>query len=164
MNRDMHIYEPELGLDGTLEQLLDWANRYTADYSDEALERLHKLAQIYGGSEADINLPLLLIAERKRENAEEDTMPYERMKIDHLLLGNVSYSETRQDPYMEIEIREERDLVLLSVNGIDENGSWSAANIYSLEEFMNGEADFLQRSFSETLFYGKVYEEDEPET
>ena len=30
------IYEPEHGLEGTIEELIDWAYRYSTDYSDEA--------------------------------------------------------------------------------------------------------------------------------
>ena len=160
-NRDMVIHDYEFKLDGTIAQLLDQANRYTDDFTDEQLTRLSKICKQFGLDEADIRLPLFLIDERKRECAEDDTMPYERMKIDHYLLGNVSYHETKRDPQMEIEIREERGNVLICANGCDDEGFYTAANVVSIDEFMNGDYDFLEHVFAETLFYGKMYEETE---
>ena len=55
-------YIPELGIDGTCEELLRWANHYTADYTDEALK---KIAEIAKGEGKDERIPLLLIKERR---------------------------------------------------------------------------------------------------
>ena len=153
------IYEPDLGLEGTLSELTNWANRYTSDYSDEALARISELNKIYGREEKDIQIPMLLIDERKREYAEDDTMPYERMKIDQFIFGNIGYSESKGDG-TEIEIRSEDGKVLISILGVDDVGTYSAAGAYSMEEFMQGEHDWLEKAVGSILFYSKEYLEE----
>ena len=161
--RNYQIYNAELNLNGTLGQLIDWSYRYTDDFSDEALKEISKLASRYGLEKRDIEIPLLVLAERERERKDPDlkTMPYERMKIDHYVLGNVSYSESRDG--MEIEIREEDDKVLIAAYGVDpEYGSYTAAGAYSVDEFMAGEGNFLEVALGMVLAHNCVYDE-EPE-
>ena len=157
---ELRVYEPDLGLDGTIPQLVDWAVRYTGDYSDEALLRISELAKAYGFDREDyINIPLLLVDERKRENSEEDTDPYERMKIDQYIYGSIGYSAS-DGKGGETEIRSEDDKVLICLSGVDEDGVWSAVNAYPLDEFMGGEYNWLSVAIGETLYYGKRYEEE----
>ncbi len=40
---EIKVYDASLGLDGTIPQLVDWANRYTNDYSDAALIKISDL-------------------------------------------------------------------------------------------------------------------------
>ena len=44
------------------------------------------------------------------------------------------------------------------ITGTDDEGFFTAANAYSIDEFMHGNSDFLERAIGSTLFYGKVYE------
>ena len=41
---EIKYYDKTLGIDGTLKELVDWCNRYSADYSDEALEKISEYA------------------------------------------------------------------------------------------------------------------------
>lgn len=59
----------------------------------------------------------------------------------------------------EVEIREERDKVLISIIGVDDEGAFSAASAFSTDEFMSGEDNWLEQAIGSILFYGKVYED-----
>lgn len=153
------VYDRELGIEGTIPQLVDWAYRYDSDYSDEALEKISANAEALGFSEKYVRVPLLVRDARKRENTEDGSLPYESMKLDKLTGGRIGYEETKE--YGEVEIREENDKVLIAVTGSDSEGFFTAASAVSADEFMNGEPDFLEKTVSEILFYGKTYEDDE---
>ena len=79
------------------------------------------------------------------------------MKIDRLRGGSISYSETKE--YGEVEIREEGDKVLISIIGVDDEESFSAASAFTVDEFMGGEDNWLEQTIGSILFYGKVYED-----
>ncbi len=167
-DKKTHIYEPALGLDGTIVQLVDWANRYTEDYTDEALKRISEIAKQSKMEKEYVQIPLLLIDERKRASEAEDGVgtPYERMKIDQFLFGNVSYSESNYGGVSgtELEIYSEKDSngghVLVSFTGIDDAGTWRAASACGLQEFMDGDYDFLDRFIGQVLYYSKTYDTD----
>ena len=152
---DSYIYDEKVGIDGEISNLIDWAYRYDSDYTDEALSEISKEAKAHGFPYEQYIIPVLVV---KGRNRNDKTLPYEQMKIDKLLGGKISYSETKE--YGEVEILEEGDKVLLSITGNDETGFFIAANSYPVKEFMEGEENFLESAVGETLFYGKVYEED----
>lgn len=156
------IYEPQLGLEGTIPELVDWANKYTSDYSDEALVRISELAKIYGKEEKLIKIPLLLKDERKREYESSDSVgtPYERMKIDYLLFGRIGYSAS-DGKGGETEIWSEGDRVVISLTGIDEEGLWCANGACSVKEFMDGEYRWLDNYIGSILYYSKTYDKED---
>ena len=155
MNNDtVQIYNAELDVDGTIPELLDICYRYDSDYSDEALAYIAEQAAAFG---FDPSIPNLLLKQRKNEK--EGRLPYEQLKMDHIRGGVIGYEETME--YGEVEIREERDKVLIAVIGTDDIGSFVAANAVPLDEFMIGEDDYLEQMIGTTLFYGKVYEDGE---
>ena len=159
MNKeDIRVYNEDLGLDGTIPELVDWANRYDEDYSDEALDEISRLAKEYGFEEKYVQIPLLVKKHRLRTDEHPETFPYEQMKIDKMLGFGISFSETK--PYGEVEIWEERDKVLVSVHGHDEGGFFTAANAFTIEEFMAGEGNWLEVNFNET-FAHRTYEDPE---
>lgn len=144
------IYNKELGLDGTLEELIDWAYRYSDDYTDEALDEITAKAREFGLPEEQAMIPTLVKLDRQRAERNDGTLPYEQMKLDVLHGGLVSYSSTEE--YGEIEIRQEGDKVLISVTKADEDGN-IAAGVCSLEEFMAGEGNFLESLIGQILYY-----------
>lgn len=151
---DLRIYNEILKIDGTISQLIDWAYRYDSDYSDEALDYIAAKAKELGVSEEKYLIPTLV---KKGRNRNDDTLPYESMKLDKLRGGSIGYSETKE--YGEVEIREEGDKVLISIIGVDDEGSFSAASAFSTDEFMSGEDNWLEQAIGSILFYGKVYED-----
>ena len=154
---DIKIYNEALGIDGTISQLLDWAYRYDGDYSDEALDYIASQARSLGLPEEKCLIPTLVKLDRQRTLRADDTLPYEAMKLDKLRGGNISFSETRD--YGEVEIREEGDKVLIAITGVDDEGSFSAASAFTIDEFMGGEDNWLEQAVGSILFYGKVYDE-----
>ena len=151
---ELHIYNEPLRIDGTITQLIDWAYRYDDDYSDDALDYIAAKAKELGLPEEKAIIPTLVKKARQRT---DDILPYESMKIDRLRGGSISFSETKE--YGEVEIREEGDKVLISIIGVDDEGSFSAASAFSIDEFMNGEDNWLEQAIGSILFYGKVYED-----
>ena len=156
-NEEQHIYNEPLKIDGTISQLIDWAYRYDDDYTDEALDFIAAKARELGVEEEKCLIPTLVKLDRQRTARNDDTLPYESMKLDKLRGGNIGYSETKE--YGEVEIREEGDKVLVSIIGVDDEGSFSAASAFSIDEFMNGEDNWLEQAIGSILFYGKVYED-----
>lgn len=163
-NFETKVYEPDLGLDGTIPELVDLANRYVSDYSDQALVRISELAREFGLDEQYIQIPLLLKAEREREQAASDGVgtPYERMKIDWYLYNEIGYSESnfKGNEGVELVIRSEDDRVLIALAGVDEGKSWSASGTYFVGEFMSGDDKWLDIAIGSVLFYAKQYEEE----
>ena len=155
MNKVM-IYEPEHGLKGTIEELIDWAYRYSTDYSDEALERISALAKSFGLPEEKYMIPIYVLKARKRN---EDTLPYEQMKLDWILYEKISFSESKE--YGEVEVFSDRGKVLISITGNDSEGYFTAVGAYSIEEFMQGGDNFLESAVGQVLFYSKQYPEDD---
>lgn len=151
---ELHIYNEPLRIDGTITQLIDWAYRYDDDYSDDALDYIAAKAKELGLPEEKAIIPTLVKKARQRT---DDILPYESMKIDRLRGGSISFSETKE--YGEVEIREEGDKVLISIIGVDDEGSFSAASAFSIDEFMSGEDNWLEQAIGSILFYGKVYED-----
>lgn len=154
---DVHIYDSSFGLNGTIPQLVDWAYRYSEDYSSDALCKISQFAELYGFAEKFVQIPLLVKAAGEREKDHPETLPYEQMKLDYLVNGMISFSRTM--PYGECEISLESGKVLLILSGSDENGCFTAANSFSPEEFMSGENEWLERAVGETLYYGRCYNE-----
>ena len=154
---ELRIYNEPLGIDGTISQLIDWAYRYDGDYTDEALDYIATKAMELGFPEEKAIIPTLVKLDRQRTARNDNTLPYEAMKLDKLRGGSISYSETKE--YGEVEIREEGDKVLISIIGVDDEGSFSAASAFSIDEFMNGEDNWLEQAIGSILFYGKVYED-----
>ena len=156
MNREEIVfYLPELKIDGTIRDLLDWSYRYDSDYSDEALEFIRDQAKKLGFPKEKYMIPELVRLSRKRKPG---TLPYEKIKLEKLVYGEISYSSTEE--YGEVEISDDhKGKVLISISGLDPDGSFAAFNSYELNEFMHGEGDFLEKEIGAVLFYNKIHEE-----
>ncbi len=146
------IYNKELGLDGTLEELIDWAYRYSDNYTDEALDEITAKAREFGLPEEQAVIPTLVKLDRQRTERKDGTLPYEQMKLDRLRGGLISYSSTEE--YGEVEIHQEGDKVLVSVTKADNKDGSIAAGVCSVEEFMSGEGNFLEVLVGQVMFYG----------
>ncbi len=155
------IYEPEFGLEGTIPQLVDWANRYTQDYSDEALERISELAREFGLEDKYVEIPILLRNERLKEDDGTLASAYARLQIDHYLGYKISLNMSNYgEAGTELEIWEENEIVIISLNGCDEEGCWTAAGRYSIEEFMNNACNWLDSAIGSILYYSKEYDKE----
>lgn len=148
---DLHVYDEELGLDGTIPQLVDWAYRYDSDYSSEALLRISRYAKRYGFDEKYVQIPLLVNKARIRETKEPGTLPFEQLQLNQLVDGIVSFSQTMS--YGELEIFSEGDKVVVTIMGTDDTGPFTAANMYPLTEFMSGTGNWLESAVGETFYY-----------
>ncbi len=155
------IYEPDLGLNGTIPELVNWAERYTSDYSDPALERISELAMLHGLDGKYVEIPLLVRNERRFEGNGTLKSAYARMQIDHYLGGKIGYSESNYgEEGTELEIREENDKILVALNGSDGQGCWTAAGAWSIDEFMGKANSWLDSAVGQVLAYSKQYEEE----
>lgn len=152
MNKEkMEYFIPELNIEGTMKDLLDWSFKYDSEYSDEALEFIRDQAKALGFAEEKYMIPELVRLSRARKPG---TLPYEKIKLDKLIYGKISFSSTEK--YGEVEITEDRGKVLIAISGLEPDGSFAAFNSYELNEFMHGDADFLEKEIGAVLFYNKV--------
>ena len=152
-NAEIKIYRPDLGVDGTIPELLDWSYRYDKDYTNEALAYIAEQAKSLG---FDPSVPKLIISQRK--NGKPGRIPYEQLKLDKKVYEKIDFEETMD--YGEVTVREEPgDVVLIAVTGNDDEGNFTAASTVSLNEFMSGEDNYLEQLIGSVLFYSKVYEE-----
>ena len=161
--KEVVVYEPNLGLEGTIPELVDWANKHTSDYSDRALERITELAGEYGLDIKYIEIPLLLRNERLKEGNGTLESAYARLKIDNHLGNKISMSISNYGSEgTELEVWSEDDKVIISLTGSDDEGIWHAAGKYDLEtEFMTGACNWLDVEIGKILFYSKEYEEEQ---
>ncbi len=150
-NENIRVFNADLGIDGTIPELLDWSYRYDSDYSDDALDYIAKQAETLG---FDPSVPRLI--KLQRHNEKPGRMPYEQLKLDKLIYDKIDCEETQE--YGEVTVREEQGMVLIAVSGTDDEGSFTAANAVPLDEFMNGEDNFLENYIGSLLYYGKEYE------
>jgi hypothetical protein len=157
-NEDIQIYNEDLGLDGTISQLIDWSYRYDSDYTDEALLEISKQAKELGLPKEKYRIPELVLKDRIRSKENPDTLPFEALQLNWLIDGKISFSETKE--YGEVEIWTENDRVLVSITGVDDEGTFTAAATCSLDDFMNGENKFLETFTGSVLYYNKVYSDD----
>lgn len=154
---DVKLYNSDLNIDGTIPQLVDWAVRYSEDYSDEALDEISRRAEELGFTPDTVRIPQLVKASRHRAKEQPDTLPYEDMQLDHLRGFRIGFSETKE--YGDVEIMEDRGMVVLCITGTDDSGFFTASNAFDMEEFMFGKGSWLECAVGATLFYGKIYEE-----
>ena len=117
-NEDIQIYNDDLGLDGTISQLIDWSYRYDQDYSDEALLEIARQAKELGLPKEKYRIPELVLKDRIRSKEKPDTLPFEALQLNWLIDGKISFSETKD--YGEVEIWTENDQVIVSVSGVDD--------------------------------------------
>ena len=157
-NEDIQIYNKELDLDGTISQLIDWSYRYDSDYTDEALLEIAKRAKELGLPKEKYRIPELVLKDRRRSKEKPDTLPFEALQLNQLIDGKISFSETKG--YGEVEIWTENDRIIVSITGVDDEGSFTAAASCSVEDFMNGEGKFLETFTGSVLYYNKMYQED----
>ena len=153
---DIRIYNTDLGLDGTIEELITWSYRYSDDYTDEALDEIARQAESLGLPKEKYLIPSLVKLDRKRTADDDGTLPYEQIKLDKIYYGKISFGETTE--YGEVEIREEGDKVLIAITGTDDEGDFTAAAAFSIEEFMSGDENWLEQTIGSILFYGKTYD------
>ena len=149
---DIKYYDSELGIDGTAEELIRNSWSYSEDYSDEALHFIAEVAK--GENRSDWKVPLFVLEDRHNE----DYRPYANLKAGKLRGFTISHSETKE--YGELEIFEENENVLISIYGVEDEKPFSAAGAYPVEEFMNGEANWLEARIGEILSYNKVIEDN----
>lgn len=153
---DIRIYNADLRLDGTIEELINWSYRYSDDYTDEALDEIARQAESLGLPKEKSLIPALVKLDRKRTADKDGTLPYEQIKLDKLYYGKISFGETTE--YGEVEIREEGDKVLIAITGTDDEGDFTAAAAFSIEEFMSGDEKWLEQTIGSILFYSKMYD------
>lgn len=162
LKEEIKIYEPDLGLNGTIPQLVDWANRYTDDYSDDALDKISETARYLGFGDKEVEIPVLLRVERLKEGNGTLASAYARLQIEHYLGNKISLSISNYGKDgTELEIYEDQGKVVISLYGIDDEGGWSASNLFTVDKFMKGALNWLDKAIAETLFYGKTYESEE---
>lgn len=160
--KNTKIYLAGAKEEGTIPELVSMANRYTSDFTDEDLKKLSESAKALGFEEKYVKIPLLLTKEREFEKTEGNRCPYEQLKIYYYSYGDISFSRSNYiEPGTELEIRSEAEKLLISLVGIDEDKTWYAANAYPIEEFLNGDDDWLEKAINETIFYGKQYNEED---
>lgn len=151
MYQDTVFFVRSLGIEGTLDQLIDWSYRYDRDYSDEALEKISEIAKdAHWISEEKKKIPGLVLQARKREKRNDGTLPYEQMKLDQIIYGKIRFGETKE--YGEVEINTEREKVLITVQGSDNGKPFTAYDAFYIEEFMSGDADWLEKTVGRILY------------
>lgn len=160
---EVKVYDADLGLDGTIPELVDKANRYTNDYSNAALEKISEYARDFALDSKYVEIPLLLRNERLKEGNGTLESAYARLKIDYYLGYKISLSISNYGKDgTELEIWNEGDILVISLTGIDDKGVWHAAGRYSVKsEFMTGAVNWLDVAIGTVLFYQKEYEEEE---
>ena len=150
---DLHVYDEELGTrryDPAACRLGIPLQRFGL-FLRCSLVRSLDLQKMYGFDEKYVQIPLLVNKARIREAKEPGTLPLEQLQLNQLVDGFVSFSQTMS--YGELEIFSEGDKVVVTIIGTDDTGSFTAANMYPLTEFMSGTGNWLESAVRETFYY-----------
>ena len=144
-------------IEGTADHLADLAYRYDYDFSDENIKEIEEFARTVKDEKSADRMKYLLESRHEKANGRYDLG---QIKID-FMEGTVT--EPIQDGDIRIEVwLEKRDSkVMIVVTGFDENGTWSANNMYLLSCFLELEEGGLNRVVDETIAYAKTYDSEE---
>lgn len=151
VKEEVKFYVPELGIDGTMPQLIDWCYRYDGDYTNDALERIAELAESYG---FDPSVPRLVREQRiqtqKAKDEGVERIDYEQLKLDKLVYGKIIGIEESMS-YGQVTVTEDRDIVVINVQGVDDDGMFDVGSRYTIDEFMSGDSNWLEYQIGSLL-------------
>ena len=144
-------YDAELGIDGTADELCSWAERYTDDYSDEALEKIITILQAEGKTAKAKRIEYELES-RREVNANKFDLG--RIKL-WALDGMYELVDHSEETY-HLNVYYEQNKILIHVETVDDDpGEDPRSNTISmpLDDFLNLTSEDFERIVNECYFY-----------
>lgn len=144
---DARYYNSQLSIDGTADELASMAERYTDDYSDEALESIIKILRDEGKDDKAQRVAFELES-RREVNANKFDLG--RIKL-WALDGMYQLVDLDEETY-HLDVLSERGQIVISV--ITQDDRTNAAT-FSLDEFLEFSSDDFEKAVNATIFYAK---------
>lgn len=144
---DARYYNSQLSIDGTADELASMAERYTDDYSDEALESIITILRDEGKDDKAQRVAFELES-RREVNANKFDLG--RIKL-WALDGMYQLVDLDEETY-HLDVLSERGQIVISV--ITQDDRTNAAT-FSLDEFLEFSSDDFEKAVNATIFYAK---------
>lgn len=144
---DVRYYDSKLSIDGTADELASMAERYTDDYSDEALEKIIDILQNEGKNEKAQRVAFELES-RSEVNAHKFDLG--RIKL-WALDGMYQLVDSDEETH-HLDVISERGKVIISVNTQDDRLNTA---IFSLEKFLELSSDDFEAAVNSAIFYAQ---------
>lgn len=143
-------------VEGTSDVLADMAYRYDNDFSDENLTEIMQFSKAMSDEHSEKLMKFLL---ESRQEKRDGRMDQGQIKIDLL---NKSCAEAIQEDDKEITFLPDyrNGKIVISIFGWDDTGSYTAAGVYTIDEFLSFEPGKLEVKIGEILSYDKNYLEE----
>ncbi len=143
-------------VEGTSSHLCSLAYRYDNDFSDDSITEIMEFARAMKDRESELTMKWLLESRHEKKNGLEDLG---QIKID-MYNNTCTEAISLDDINARCEIFRENDKVVISITGFDEQGTWTAANAYDIDSFLELEEGSLGRVIGETINGGTSYLEE----
>lgn len=145
---DARYYNSQLSIDGTADELASMAERYTDDYSDEALESIIKILRDEGKDDKAQRVAFEL---ESRCEVNANKFDLGRIKL-WALDGMYQLVDLDEETY-HLEVLSERgQSCVISVTTQDDRAN---AATFSLDEFLGFSSDDFEKAVNATIFYAK---------
>lgn len=162
--RPIHYYEPEVGIDGTTEDLFNQAkNGYIEDP-----KTLHRLSELLERDNKNEEAQLVKYMEEKAYEGEDNAYSVAQMKIDiethdRVYVDDISIGE---GTVLNVKYEPSNDTILIHIQqeGVDGNERTfsEASSTLSKSEFMQMTQRDFERSVDSTMFYNMQETSREP--
>lgn len=140
-------YDSKLSIDGTADELASMAERYTDDYSDEALEYIIQILQNEGKNDKAQRVEFELES-RREVNANKFDLG--RIKL-WALDGMYQFVDSDKEAY-HLDVFSERGQIVISVSTRDDRNN---AATFSLDEFLGFSSDDFTAAVNSIIYYAQ---------
>lgn len=145
---EQKYYVPNTNINGTCDELLRNSYRYESDFSDIDLELIIEIAE---RESKDSTIQKFLLESRRE--IRKGKLNLGQVKID-------MYQNTATEPLSygdaNVEIWRDGENVIVHIQGVDDDGSYSASCSYSLQKFLNIPDGKLEIVLGGILYYNTV--------
>lgn len=148
---DLCYYDSALGIDGTADELASFAERYTDDYSDEALQRIIKILEDEGKPEKALRVSLELESRHEVKNGKRDLGRLKLWALD----GMYELIDNEHDANLEITLISELKRNHSMVLHVRKDSGESTTCLIPWSEFLLMEADDFEKKVNEAAFYAQ---------
>lgn len=148
---DLCYYDSALGIDGTADELASFAERYTEDYSDEALIKIIKILEDEHKPEKALRVSLELESRHEVKSGKRDLGRLKLWALD----GMYELIDSEHDGNLEITLISDLKRDYSIVLHVRKDSGESATCLIPWSEFLLMETDDFERKVSEVAFYAQ---------
>lgn len=149
LETELKYYDSDLGIDGTADELASFAERYTDDYSDEALL---KIIEILRGEKKEKNAMRVEFELESRHERQLGKRDLGRLKL-WAMDGMYCLIDDEQDGNIELTLINDTKRINHLIMHVQRDSGETATSCISWDEFRDMTADDFEKRMNEVVFY-----------